>query len=143
MNWQILTTTGVTITSGGTNWDVVRGYVACLDKSWAEHPDGTSDYILIYLDFEYDEGNNPCSMNTFNEGDIGLYLISPTPRTTNDVCIPTGTYTAFGVREGLAQQGNEPNEDVGDCTDYDACVNGSGEGICIDSVGAISVSELP
>jgi len=82
LNWQVLSATGLTITSGGTKWTDVRFIVQCMPKGWAEHPDGTSDYMVMYLDFDYDFSGDPCLMDlvTFEEGRIGLYLISPTPR---------------------------------------------------------------
>lgn len=134
------------ITSGGTKWVESQSYIGCMPKDWADHPDGTSDYLMIYFDFRYDASGNPCSMPGIiglpEEGAVGLYLISPTPRTTADVCFPIGAYTAFGVRSGLGQEDVEPDQTVGDCTDYDSCDSSNvGSGICIDSVGTVSVTE--
>ena len=144
LNWQVLSTTGLTITSGGTKWTDVRFIVQCMPKGWAEHPDGTSDYMVMYLEFDYDDSGDPCSMNpvTDEEGAIGLYLISPTPRTTADVCVPVGTYTAFGTRQGVGQQNLEPNSDVGSCSEYDTCIGGIGDGICIEAVASAVVTEI-
>lgn len=131
-------------TAGGSRWTVASVYAACLPRTWADHPDGVSDYVYLAVEFRYDAAGNPCGLDPSTAGgngyDVTLFLVSESPRTNVDSCIPTGGYVPFGFRVGVGQQAIEPNRDVGDCAAYAECAGGGPfPGECVAAVGAASV----
>lgn len=142
--WQVAT---AAISTGGTNWTASDVYAACMPTTWLDHPDGSSDFIYLAIEFRYDASGNPCGLDAVAAGnnayDFTLFVVSDSPRTATNACIPTGGYTAFGWRIGINQQLIEPNREVGDCADFDACDGGDpAPGECVASVGSVAVTRL-